>query len=557
MKTINQYAGLVKEKHALNSTIAPTETDLTSASRGYAVGEQFIYDGTLYTVGVAITQGSVITLADHIASNDIVTQMAGNKTSAENAIAATNAAVTATQQMLAPVETDATSASDSYAVGDQLILGGVLYDVTAAITAGDALTVGTNIAAADDVTDQLSTLNSALTNEAATRSAMGAKNLLDVGARYRAGTMDSKIAVVDDVITVNGTQTTSTTLRLCPVENDNSYVLPAGTYIIVGESSDANLTMSMRKNGDYLYNSLDPSTPREFTANGTDYFQVLMHLNVDAYSNATMKLMICTKAEYELAPAWQHYAKTNKELTEDSVDWDDYSELGAVNFVVPNFTTKVVSGVTFTVNDDGSITASGTATANCSTYSVFTLPKGTYRLSGCPSGGSTSGNSGTFRLSLVNALSSAVFEDGNGDGVVFTTTEDKVVTLYTDVRNGWSGTLTFKPMITPVSYNGSYVPYAKTNRELTEDVAELDGMYNGKVLDAVSDLDAPLTIGGSIFAVNRFASSALNNPSSGSGAVLTWSSSANYGAQIAFNDQGLYYRKNSGGTLSAWQTLTT
>lgn len=58
---------------------------------------------------------------------------------------------------IAPVETDATSASQGYAVGKQLILNDILYDVTAAITAGDPLTVGTNITAADPVVEQIST----------------------------------------------------------------------------------------------------------------------------------------------------------------------------------------------------------------------------------------------------------------------------------------------------------------------------------------------------------------------------------------------------------------
>lgn len=71
----------------------------------------------------------------------------------------------ATQANIAPVETDATSASQSYAQGAQLILNDVLYDVTASIAQGDALTVGTNIAAADDVVTQLASVNGALTNE--------------------------------------------------------------------------------------------------------------------------------------------------------------------------------------------------------------------------------------------------------------------------------------------------------------------------------------------------------------------------------------------------------
>ena len=70
----------------------------------------------------------------------------------------------ATQANIAPVETDATSASKAYSVGAQLILSDVLYDVTAPIAQNDALTVGTNIAAADDLETQIASVNSAITN---------------------------------------------------------------------------------------------------------------------------------------------------------------------------------------------------------------------------------------------------------------------------------------------------------------------------------------------------------------------------------------------------------
>lgn len=60
-KTIEDYSDLVKEKHALNKTIAPVETDETDASRAYAVGEQLIFNGTLYDVIAPISQHDVIT----------------------------------------------------------------------------------------------------------------------------------------------------------------------------------------------------------------------------------------------------------------------------------------------------------------------------------------------------------------------------------------------------------------------------------------------------------------------------------------------------------------
>lgn len=61
----------------------------------------------------------------------------------------------AVEANIAPVETDATSSAAAYSIGDQLILNDILYKATAAIAIGDALTVGTNIAFADDVVTQL------------------------------------------------------------------------------------------------------------------------------------------------------------------------------------------------------------------------------------------------------------------------------------------------------------------------------------------------------------------------------------------------------------------
>lgn len=72
----------------------------------------------------------------------------------------------AVEANIAPVETDATSSSASYAVGAQLILNDVLYNVTSPITAGDALTVGTNIAVADDISTQLASATTAVNSKA-------------------------------------------------------------------------------------------------------------------------------------------------------------------------------------------------------------------------------------------------------------------------------------------------------------------------------------------------------------------------------------------------------
>ena len=64
------------------------------------------------------------------------------------------------EQMIAPVETS-TTASQSYAIGEQFILNGVLYTATAAITAGGTITINGNCTASDTVTEQIANINGA------------------------------------------------------------------------------------------------------------------------------------------------------------------------------------------------------------------------------------------------------------------------------------------------------------------------------------------------------------------------------------------------------------
>lgn len=74
------------------------------------------------------------------------------------------AAKQAVESNLAPVEADASSASQDYAVGQQLVLNDILYNVTAAISAEDALVIGTNISASDDLTTQIEDANARIGN---------------------------------------------------------------------------------------------------------------------------------------------------------------------------------------------------------------------------------------------------------------------------------------------------------------------------------------------------------------------------------------------------------
>ena len=111
------------------------------------------------------------------------------------------------------------------------------------------------------------------------------------------------------------------------------------------------------------------------------------------------------------------------------------------------------NGITFTNNGDGSITASGTASANATfvwwNASIKpTMAGHKYLLKGCPSGGSSS----TYSMSDINA--GQVHEYGTG--VIFTKSSSGECIIAIKIASGYaiSGTLTFKPQLFDLTLMG-------------------------------------------------------------------------------------------------------
>jgi hypothetical protein len=158
--------------------------------------------------------------------------------------------------------------------------------------------------------------------------------------------------------------------------------------------------------------------------------------------------------------------------------WDNMMDNGAVNLLQNNATTQNVNGITFTVNADKTITANGTATADAqvtlntsgTSAPISGLETGNYKLSGCPIGG---GNN-TYQL-FAKGLSNNYYSD-SGDGVSIS--NDGIAYVRMVIKNGQTvSNLVFKPMISDLSLNLSYddyVPYAMTNRELTDNNTTLN-----------------------------------------------------------------------------------
>lgn len=261
-------------------------------------------------------------------------------------------------------------------------------------------------------------------------------------------------------------------------------------------------------------------------------------------------------------------------------------ENGAINLLRNNATTNTIQGVTFTVNDDGTVTANGTATADAeltlninSPSAIQGLETGNYKLSGCPSGG----GSGTYRLFAKGTSNSYYNDDGAGVAI----SNDGIRYVRILVGNGVTvSNLVFKPMVTAPSYNGDYVPYAMTNKQLTDNKADkVSGATNNNL--ASLDTNGNLVDSGvsknyvlrrspnsttavdcndliDLFTEYRVGDGDANRPTTSTDAYIirtfrTGGSSSVY-SQIAYQISGMaIYRRNcnSSGVWSSWEKLVT
>ena len=115
-----------------------------TASQNYAVGDYVTAKGELYVVISPIATGTTVSRQslEVLKLKDVAQALSPN---------------------FASMETSST-ASTNYAVGDYLVLNGILYEVTSAIASGETIASGTNVSAVTvtDITDSLDTRVSAL-----------------------------------------------------------------------------------------------------------------------------------------------------------------------------------------------------------------------------------------------------------------------------------------------------------------------------------------------------------------------------------------------------------
>ena len=129
--------------------------------------------------------------------------------------------------------------------------------------------------------------------------------------------------------------------------------------------------------------------------------------------------------------------------------------------------TQTINGITWTINADGTVTASGTATDNSFLYLIPNNTNIAYGvetvISGCPAGGSSS----TYEIQVAMTGGTIYHDYGNGAVIP----GDYVYRYFVcAVRSGQTvSNLTFKPMIDESwqhAYTRDFVPYSPTNAEL-------------------------------------------------------------------------------------------
>ncbi|MBQ8297342.1 MAG: hypothetical protein IJX77_06130 [Ruminococcus sp.] len=137
--------------------------------------------------------------------------------------------------------------------------------------------------------------------------------------------------------------------------------------------------------------------------------------------------------------------------------WNTAAERAAIGRTALGYTRKKLlkntavtttkQGITFTVNDDGSVTADGTATASATLdIGKITLETGkSFVLSGCPEGGATDTYS-MFGLYTANWIGLGGYD--TGEGLMFTASSYGEIVFRINIKKDVTVSgLTFYPMV--------------------------------------------------------------------------------------------------------------
>ncbi len=161
------------------------------------------------------------------------------------------------------------------------------------------------------------------------------------------------------------------------------------------------------------------------------------------------------------------------------------------NLLPNNATSQTMKGITFTVNDDKTITVNGTSTAvtdlymvgSASEYADLGVPTGNYILNGCPVGG----NASTYMLYAVQKRGDKLsYYQEIGNGLPINVKAGDTFRIFIRILSGKEVVnALYKPMLS--KNGGNYVPYGniqivETGKNLfnkDDDTNKIEGFING------------------------------------------------------------------------------
>lgn len=315
---------------------------------------------------------------------------------------------------------------------------------------------------------------------------LGAKNLLPNNATSQTINGVTFTVNTDGSITVNGTASATLALEInqeIPLDSSKSYILNGCAD--GGEWEGYRLDVYEHSNG---LGFIGVQTTEELIISNKSSAVVRIRIaRSTVISNKTFKPMLRLASDPD--NTYVPYAPTNAKLNEEKMSYADNGVLGAVNMLSNIATTQTINGVTFTVNSDGTVTANGTATANAvlKISDRFTLAD--YIGRKYVDAKKNEASSSTYSLIITYRNGSGTYVNETyvpTEGFILSTISNATLVEFgIFVKSGQSvSNLTFKPMITVPSYNGGYVPYAMTNKELTDVIPSDASILNKLVAES-------------------------------------------------------------------------
>lgn len=254
-----------------------------------------------------------------------------------------------------------------------------------------------------------------------------------------------------------------------------SNILQAAPIFLAGDA-DLNTITNVGVYGNVLYPSNLGHSPEPNNANASQVKLLVSHTGSSLINSLEQQITIINT----VSGANNTYKR--QFLNNTWSDWTSYdkdieaivNEYGAKNLLPNNATTQTINGVTFTVNADGSVTVNGTATATAILLIVNAFTNLveinetliSHSIDNIPTGAHLYFQ--TFTGKTFEASANGTLIDNLSD-------EDIQYSVFVYIEeNTTVNNITFYPMIRDARIaDPTYVPYAMTNKELTDGLTNL------------------------------------------------------------------------------------